>query len=287
MQWKEFDRLIEAALLEDGARRDVTTDALIPAGMRCRAEMTAKETGIICGLPLAARLCRAFDRRLRFRPCCEDGEEVERGTVVATVSGPAASVLKVERTMLNFVQHLSGIATLTRRYVDAVAGTGAQILDTRKTTPGWRLLEKYAVRCGGGSNHRMGLSDQVLIKDNHLSLRREAGGAGGIADAVRAARKASRRLLVEVEVQSLQELADALPAEPDIILLDNMTPRQVREGAALVRQRCAGGRRPLLEASGGINLGNVRAYAKAGADRISIGALTHSAPALDVSLEIE
>jgi len=211
--------------------------------------------------------------------------------VVATLAGPAASVLSIERTMLNFLQHLSGVATLTRRFVDAVRGTGAQILDTRKTIPGWRALQKYAVRCGGGVNHRTGLSDQVLIKDNHLRVvlraaGRGVGAQGGIAGAVQKARQASEGLLLEVEVENLQQLREALTAGPDIVLLDNMRPGEVRRAAALVRACRAAGGRPLIEASGGVTLRNVRAYAEAGADRIAIGALTHSAPALDLSLRI-
>ena len=287
MRWEDFDWLIEAALEEDGARRDVTTDALVGPDRSCEAEVVVKQDGVVCGLPLAARACEMFDERLRLRALCEDGAEVGEGTVVAALSGPAGSILKIERTLLNFLQHLSGIATLTHRFCDEVAGTGAEIFDTRKTTPGWRALEKYAVRCGGGRNHRMGLSDQVLIKDNHLHLWRSGESAErSIADAVEAARRAAGDMRVEVEVADLKELAEALPARPDIIMLDNMTPQAVREAAEMVRR--AGATRPslLLEVSGGINLGNVRAYAEAGADMISIGALTHSAPALDIALDI-
>ena len=180
MRWQEFDRLIEAALQEDRARRDVTTGALIDPALSCEADVVAKQEGVICGLPLVERVCKLFDERLDFRSVCEDGAAVGQGTVVAALTGPAASVLSVERTVLNFLQHLSGTATLTRRHVEAVAGTGAEILDTRKTTPGWRALQKYAVRCGGGRNHRMGLGDQVLIKGNHLRLwcARQSATAG-------------------------------------------------------------------------------------------------------------
>ncbi len=292
MRWQDYDWLIEAALSEDGARRDVTTGALIDPEQVCEAEVLVGADGVICGLPLAQRVAALFDDRLEFRAVCDDGDLVAAGNVVATLRGPAASVLKIERAMLNFLQRLSGIATLTRRFCEAVDGAGAEILDTRKTTPGWRRLEKYAVRCGGGHNHRMGLDDQVLIKDNHLRLLAERrpvgaqGGAGAISEAILAARHAAPDKLIEVEVESLAELAEALSGGPDVVLLDNMTPEQVREAAELVRRESPEGGRPLLEASGAINLGNVRAYAKAGADRISVGALTHSAPALDISLRI-
>ncbi len=297
MKWERFDRLIEDALLEDGARQDVTTGALIDPRLTCEADVVVNEEGTVCGLPLVERVGEVFDARLALEGLSEDGTHVRKGTVVARLSGPAASVLSVERTALNFLQRLSGIATLTRRFVEAVEGTGAKILDTRKTTPGWRLLEKYAVRCGGGLNHRMGLSDQVLIKDNHLALRRRQQSAlgsrqpaaGGMAEAVGAARRAAKGLKVEIEVGNLEELAEALPAEPDVIMLDNMTPGEVRRAAEMIqadRSASASRKRPLLEASGAINLQNVRAYAEAGADHISVGALTHSAPALDISLEM-
>jgi len=286
MKWKEFDWLIEAALREDGARGDVTTAALIPPGVACSARMMVGEDGVVCGLPIAGRVCALLDPALSVKPMCKEGSRAEAREQVATVSGPAASLLAVERTMLNFVQHLSGIATLTRRFCDAVKGTGAAILDTRKTTPGWRSLEKYAVRCGGGQNHRMGLSDQVLIKDNHLHLA-GAGAGGGIGEVIEAARRAAKNMQVEVEVESLEALQEALDAAPDIVMLDNMTPDQVRAAADLVARKGKPGQRSLLEASGGVTLENVRAYAEAGADRISVGALTHSAPALDVSLQME
>jgi len=283
MDWTQFDAMIGAALEEDGAARDVTTAALVPADAVCWATMIVREEGVVCGLSLAARVCAVFDPRLAFEAACEDGSAAAAGTAVARLGGPAAAILSVERTMLNFVQRLSGVATLTRRFVEAVQGTETAILDTRKTTPGWRALEKYAVRCGGGENHRMGLHDMVLIKDNHLRM----AGNGGVEGAIRAARERAGGLPVEVEVETMEELCEALKAAPDFVLLDNMSPGQVREAARRVRAECPEGGRPLLEASGGITLQNVRAYAEAGADRISLGAITHSAPALDVSLEIE
>jgi nicotinate-nucleotide pyrophosphorylase (carboxylating) len=284
MDWTSFDDLIDAALSEDQASRDVTTLALVPPDRRATARLVAKAEGVVCGLPLAARLVAVFDADIAFEPRLEDGARVAPGVVAARLDGPAGSILSVERTMLNFVRRLSGVATLTARFVERIRGTGARIYDTRKTTPGWRELEKYAVRCGGGNNHRMSLADQALIKDNHLALLGRTV-ADGVGTAVRAVRDASPGLMVTVEVEGPKQLRAALTARPDVILLDNMTPAQVREAAELARR--AGERRPLLEASGTITLDSVREYAEAGADRISIGALTHSAGALDLSLDVD
>ncbi|MGD2174082.1 MAG: carboxylating nicotinate-nucleotide diphosphorylase [Candidatus Brocadiaceae bacterium] len=280
MDWSDWDWLLDAALAEDAAERDATTGALVDPDLEARAEVRAREPGIVCGLPLAGRLVERFGGEGVFDARTGDGDPVQEGTVLAALRGPAASILAVERTMLNFLQRLSGVATLTARFVREVEGTGARIYDTRKTTPGWRELEKYAVRCGGGRNHRMHLAGAVLIKDNHLALLREDGARAG----VEAARRAHPDLTIEVEVDTLEQLESVLPARPDIVLLDNMTPEQVRRAAQLVGER-GGGSAPLLEASGGITLENVAAYAEAGADRIAVGALTHSAPALDISLE--
>ncbi len=289
MEWEEFDWLIDVALEEDAARRDVTTLCLVAEDRRAEAEVRAGAAGVICGLPLAERVAARFDGRIEFEQCTQDGDRVSPGTVVARLRGPAASILSVERTMLNFLQQLSGVATLTARFVEKVKGTGARIYDTRKTTPGWRQLQKYAVRCGGGVNHRMSLADMVLIKDNHLALMAGATGAGEKGDALRQAvsraRAACPGLRVEVEVESLEQLEQALAATADVIMLDNMAPEQVRKAVEIARQTC-GGSRPQLEVSGGVNFDSVRAYAEAGADIISIGALTHSADALDLSLEM-
>jgi nicotinate-nucleotide pyrophosphorylase (carboxylating) len=288
MDWSLFDEMLEAALAEDCARDDVTTGPLIDPARRVTAQLAAREAGVVCGLALAERLLARFDPALSLNPAVEDGAAVQAGSVAARPAGPAGALLSVERAMLNILQELSGIATLTARYVEAVEGTGARILDTRKTAPGRRLLHKYAVRCGGGRNHRMGLADQALIKDNHLALRgvgRE--DAAGIREAVRLVRAAHPDVRVEIEVDTHAQLAAVLPARPDIILLDNMTPGRIAEEVAYVEAQCPAGERPELEASGGITLENVRAYALAGVDRISIGALTHSAPALDLGLDIE
>jgi len=260
---------IRAWLAEDVGTGDATSESAIDEVAVCEARVVLKEPGVVCGLEVAAAVFEELGARLE--PLAADGDAVERGQV-ARVEGPARAVLTGERLALNLLGRLSGIATLTRRYVDAVDGTGATILDTRKTTPGLRELEKYAVRCGGGTNHRLGLYDGVLIKDNHLRV------AGSIAEAV--ARARGTGLPVEVECDRLDQVAEALDAGADRILLDNMTPAELRAAVAL------NDRRAELEASGGVNLDTVRAIAETGVDFVSVGALTHSARALDVSLEV-
>ena len=269
-----IDRLVEVALAEDVGGGDLTTEALVPADLRCRAQLLVEEPGVVCGVPAAAAVFRALDADVRVDAVLEDGAVVDGSAVVAELEGPAQAVLTGERTALNLLGRLSGIATLTRRYVDLVAGTGATILDTRKTTPGLRVLEKYAVRCGGGSNHRAGLYDAVLVKENHLRV------AGGIAAAV-AALRARWDGPIEVEAETLDEVGEALAAGAERILLDNMPPERIARAVALVGGRAA------LEASGGITLANVRSYAETGVQFISIGALTHAARSLTVSLEVE
>lgn len=266
--------LIELALREDIGAGDVTTGAIVSPGVVGRGKIVAKAHGVICGLSIAAAVFRAMDEGIDFLPRVRDGEPVQPGDVVAVVEGPLRGILTAERVALNFLSRLSGIATLTARFVEAVAPYRAVILDTRKTTPGWRHLEKYAVRCGGGRNHRMGLYDMVLIKDNHVAF------CGSIAAAVRRVRDAEVGVPVEVEVRNLEELREALGLGVDRILLDNFP---VEDIAAAVR--IAGGRVP-LEASGGVTLENVAEIAATGVDYISVGALTHSAPALDLSLEL-
>lgn len=273
-------RLVELALAEDlGVAGDRTSRVLIPADQPGRAAFVARIEGVVAGLPAAALVCTAVNPDLEFTPAVEDGTAVETGTTLATVSGPLRSILAAERTALNFLQRLSGVASLTRKYVEAVAGFPAQILDTRKTTPGWRLLEKYAVRMGGGANHRLGLYDGILIKDNHL-----AGLGGDVQLAVETARSAPGNdwLPVEVEVDTPDQLEAALAAKADIVLLDNMTPEQMRQA---VEWRDAVSPDTRLEASGGVNLSTVRGIAATGVDRISVGAITHSAPALDIGLD--
>lgn len=264
------------ALEEDAPWGDVTSLALVPAGRPARAAVLAKAEGVIAGLPMLAAVFRQLDAGARVELARHDGDAVRPGDAVARITGDARALLRGERVALNFLQHASGVATLTRRYVDACRGTRARIVDTRKTLPGLRLLQKYAVRVGGGGNHRFGLSDAILIKDNHVAL------AGGVRPAVLAAReRAGHMRRVEVEVTDLAGLDEALAAGADLILLDNMEPDQMAEAV----RRAAG--RALLEASGGVNLDTVAAIAATGVDLISVGALTHSARALDLSLEVE
>jgi nicotinate-nucleotide pyrophosphorylase (carboxylating) len=282
----DLDELLRLALREDlGERGDVTSLAIIPADAAGRADVVARQSGVVAGLMAAAAAAEKVDPRLAWTAAAEDGDRVEPGSRLASIEGPARSLLAAERIMLNLLGRLSGIASLTRRYVDAVEGTNARIYDTRKTTPGWRRLEKYAVRCGGGWNHRGNLSEAILIKDNHLALG-AAGGGFSAAEGVRRAQQFAndRNLIVEVEVDRLDQLEQILPAQPDIVLLDNMTPAKLREAVAL-RDTVAPSVE--LEASGGANLDTVRAIAETGVDRISVGALTHSAAALDVGLDWE
>jgi nicotinate-nucleotide pyrophosphorylase (carboxylating) len=266
---------VARALAEDVGGGDVTTSATVEAGARCRAQILAKASGVIAGLALARATFAALDPGISFQALVGDGQRVEPGTVVARLAGRTQAILTGERTALNFLQRMSGIATMTAQYVEAVRGTKAAILDTRKTAPGLRLLDKYAVRAGGGRNHRTGLFDGVLIKDNHIRA------AGGLGEAVRRARAAAHPLLtIEVEAQTLEQVGEAAAAGAEIIMLDNMSVQRVREALILI----AGQSR--TEVSGRVTLETVRAYAEAGVDYISVGALTHSATALDLSLEI-
>jgi nicotinate-nucleotide pyrophosphorylase (carboxylating) len=268
-----LERAVYAALAEDVGEGDVTTEATVDADAVGTAELLVKEPGVVCGLAAVEAVFRALDGDVRFEPLVEEGAVVGVPTAVALVTGPERAILTGERTALNFLGRLSGIATLTRSYVDAVAGTGVAILDTRKTTPGLRALEKYAVACGGGRNHRFGLDDGVLVKDNHLRA------AGSIRAAV-ASLRATTDLRVEVECDTLEQVSMAVDAGTDAILLDNMTLDELRSAVSLVAGRAR------LEASGGVTLENVRAVAETGVDEISVGALTHSARSLDVSLEL-
>lgn len=270
-----LDRLIDMALREDLGPGDITTESVVPETLWARAEFIAKEEGVVAGLPVAGRVFRRLDPETEFWAEVAEGSAVKAGAVLAVVAGRARTILAGERVALNFVRHLSGIATRTRRLVAAVEGLRAVVLDTRKTTPGLRALEKYAVRAGGGRNHRFGLFDGILIKDNHIRA------AGGIREAVARARaRAPHTLKVEVEVQNLDEVEEALAAGADIIMLDNMPVAAMREAVRRI------GGRALVEASGGITEENVREVAATGVDFISAGALTHSARALDISLEI-
>lgn len=276
----EIQRLVSAALEEDVGAQDATTRATVPADAVIKANLVAREALVTAGLLVAETVFKRVDARIQVEYRVQDGTPVIGGGVLLQVSGPARGILTAERTALNFAQRLSGVATLTARYVQAVAGTRAKILDTRKTTPGWRYLEKYAVVCGGGKNHRMGLFDMVLIKDNHLAaLRNELPNA--IAAAVRRARQHYPDLKVEVEADTLDQVREAVEAKADIILLDNMKTDGLRQAVALVAGRA------LTEASGGVNLESVRAIAETGVDFISVGALTHSAKSVDIALDFE
>lgn len=290
---ESFLPLVKFALSEDVGTGDVTTLNAVPANVGARAVIMAKEPGVVAGLEIAQMTFREVDPALRWRALAQDGQAVEPGQALAQITGSAASVMTGERTALNFLMRMSGVATLTRRYVLAIEGTGAKILDTRKTTPGLRFLEKYAVKCGGGENHRLALWDMYLVKDNHIRAAR------GLTAAIDRIQRTRRDLLLEVEVESMEQLQEALRPEVDRILVDNQTPEAVRRAVAAVDAWCRahppdhprvrpGARRwPEVEVSGGINLDTVRAYAETGADWLSVGALTHSAPAMNLSLEIE
>jgi nicotinate-nucleotide pyrophosphorylase (carboxylating) len=279
--------LLTLALDEDIGPGDLTTDVLIGSEAAAEGRLLASMDGVVAGLLFVAPILDRVDTRLLFRPAVKDGARIRQGRPLGTIRGPVRPMLTAERTVLNFLQSLSGIATLTRKYVDAVAGTGAVVLDTRKTTPGWRYLEKYAVRMGGGINHRTGLHDGVLIKDNHLAIRAPNHVGETVAGLIREARqRISREIPIQVEIQVLDYLEEVLAAAPDVVLLDNMTVDLIRE-AVRRRDRAFHDGGPALEASGGITLQNVRAVAETGVDRISVGALTHSAPILDISLDVK
>lgn len=274
---QEVTSVIAAALEEDDTKHDITTAATVMSNRRARCRLVSRQTGVIAGLALACEAFEQLDKAVTMRIEQEDGTRINPETPVMFLSGHARGLLSAERVALNFVQRLSGIATLTARYVEAVAGSGARILDTRKTTPGWRSLEKYAVRCGGGLNHRMDLSSAVLIKDNHL-----AAVDGDIALAVKRARAvAPAGIKIEVECDRLDQVSVAIDAGADVIMVDNMGLMDLREAVKLVDGRA------VTEASGGVNLDTVRLIAETGVDWISVGALTHSAPALDLALDFD
>lgn len=273
--------LVEAALREDLGDGDRTTAWSVPEGARGEAVVVAREPGMVAGLPVAASVFRRLSEELDVRAATEDGQPVAGGEAVLRLRGPLAPILTGERTALNFLTHLSGVATLTRRFVDAVEHTSCRVTDTRKTTPGWRRLEKAATRAGGAVNHRMGLYDMVLLKENHI---RAAGGVEVALEAVRE-RADDEGLSVEIEVESVEELGRALRGDPDRVLLDNMSLSELRAAVRLVHGH--GSSRPELEASGGIDLEAAPAVAETGVDWISVGRLTHSAPALDLSLLVD
>jgi nicotinate-nucleotide pyrophosphorylase (carboxylating) len=277
----EYRDLLRAFLKEDLGRGDVTTDSIVPAELMARGELLCKAPLVLAGVGLFLEVFRLLDPDVRAEVLLSDGEELQPGNVPVRVHGHARALLTGERVALNLLQQLSGVATLTRTYVRETEGTAASIVDTRKTTPGLRAFEKYAVRVGGGTNHRLDLGEAVLIKDNHIRL------AGGVAKAMAAVSTARAQVSwTEVEVTNMDELRAALACKPDTILLDNMNPSLVASAVDEIRVS-ESGNNIRIEASGGINLSNVREYAEAGVDWISVGALTHSAPSVDISFEIE
>jgi nicotinate-nucleotide pyrophosphorylase (carboxylating) len=272
---QDIERVVTTALAEDLGAGDTTTLALVPEDAHCRAELLLEEPGVVCGVPVAAAVFRALDPSVTVEAKLDEGDAIsDTPALVAVVEGPARAILSGERVALNLLGRLCGIASLTRRFVELTDGTPTEILDTRKTTPGLRALEKYAVRCGGGRNHRAGLYDGVLIKENHIRI------AGGIGAALAALNGHADDLPVEIEAETLAQVREAVAAGAPRILLDNMTPEQVREAVTEVAGRAE------LEASGGMSLATLRAYAETGVDFVSVGALTHSARSLHVSLEV-
>jgi len=276
----EIRRAVRAALAEDLGSGDVTTLATVPANAQSIALMNAREPLTVAGIEFAITAFRELSPKIQIKKIARDGQRMKAGAPLLKITGSSRALLSAERVALNFVQRLSGVATATAQFADVIQGTGARILDTRKTTPGWRRFEKYAVKCGGGKNHRIGLFDMVLIKDNHLvALRNEKPNA--IAAAVARARKKFPKLKVEVEADTLEQVAQAAEAGADIILLDNMPPARLRQAVKIIRGRAQ------TEASGGVNLKTVRRIAQTGVDFISIGAITHSARAVDIGLDFE
>jgi nicotinate-nucleotide pyrophosphorylase (carboxylating) len=278
----DYSAIVRATLKEDAIHRDVTSLALIEANQNVKAYIFLKEDAVVCGIDIAAFVFRNLNKSLKIKLLVKDGSFVRRGTKVLTVTGRARSILAAERTALNFLGHLSGISTLTRRFVSQVKGHHAKILDTRKTTPGLRCLEKYAVEKGGGVRHRMDLSDMILVKDNHKLILKKS--KNGFVGALKRLRQKTRQLM-EVEVESLEELRYIIEASPDIILLDNMSLTDIKKAVQFIKSD-EQTKQIQLEVSGGVKLENVRKIAETGVDRISIGALTHSAKSIDFSLEI-
>ncbi len=271
----EVDRLVETALAEDLAGgEDVTTVATVPVGQRATLDLVARQGGVAAGIPVAVAVFEYVNPSLQVQAMVSDGDRVEPGSVLISITGPTHDLLRAERPALNLLGHLGGIATLTAAWVTAIAGTGAAVRDTRKTTPGMRALEKYAVRCGGGQNHRMSLSDAALVKDNHVLA------AGGVAQAFAAVRARYPKVPVEVEVDSLQQLDEVLVAGADLVLLDNFDVEQLRVAVQRTRGRAK------LEASGGLSLDVAAAVAETGVDYLAVGALTHSAPVLDIGADL-
>lgn len=290
--FEKIKDIVHLAIKEDIGSGDITSKLFIPDASESEGIILANENGILAGIPVAGYVISQIGNNLRFTPYIDDGSRVERGTKIASVKGSTISLLSAERLVLNFMQRLSGIATATNKYAERVKGYKTQILDTRKTVPGWRYLEKYAVKIGGGTNHRMGLYDQILIKDNHLKIIEVEKENGDMYNLVKRAReRVTNKILIEVEVEDLCQIKEAMDAGVDIILFDNMTPAKINEAVSMVKElennRIERRERAVLtEASGNIRFDNIEEYAKSGVDRISIGAITHSARTLDISFEI-
>jgi nicotinate-nucleotide pyrophosphorylase (carboxylating) len=278
--WKQVEEIIDRALAEDLSGGDITTQLLIPGELQGKASLTSRASGVLAGIEIAGMVFQRVDPSLSFQVLLPDSTRIKPGDTLATVKGTVASILKAERTALNFLQHLSGIASATSRFVEAIKGLPVYLLDTRKTIPGLRVLEKYAVRMGGGRNHRLHLGDGILIKDNHLAVLRSRGES--LKEAIeRIRREAPPGLKIEVEADTVEQALEAVAAGADIVMLDNMSLEEIRRTVKLAQGRA------LLEASGGVTLDRVRAIADTGVNFISVGAITHSAPALDISLELD
>ena len=294
-EFKKIDTLIQLAIQEDIGTGDITTENLVPENLVIEGSFVAKDEGIVAGLPVVEYFFSKLDKKAIVKRIVEEGAQVNKGNIIAVVKGSARALLSGERIALNFLQRLSGIATLTSQFVERAKPVKVDIMDTRKTIPGWRYLEKYAVAIGGGVNHRMGLYDQSLIKDNHLDIMKSklfssSSFAGGVEDAVSLLRRKLRRdILIEIEVRTIDEVRNALKAGVDIVLFDNMNIAQLKDAVKLVKEWKSKKKTnlPLTEASGNVTLENVRLVAETGVDRISVGAITHSAKAMDISLEIE
>ncbi|MCL2390861.1 MAG: carboxylating nicotinate-nucleotide diphosphorylase [Endomicrobia bacterium] len=274
------NELIRLALKEDCVFKDITTKEFIPKDKQAKAVLIANKPGVLCGIDVFTAVFKAIDKKCRVTKKIKDCSKIKKGDHILEINGPAQAILSGERTALNFLQHMSGIATLTNEFVSAVKGGRAKIFDTRKTIPGYRELAKYAVRCGGGANHRMGLSDMVLIKDNHLSLTKD------LASKIKGFRKKHKNVLVEVECENAAQVRHALQVRADIIMLDNTSYANTKKMAALIRKNSVNCYNPEIEISGGINAKTIGKFAKLGVERISVGMITHSAPALDITLEI-
>ncbi len=277
---KDLKSLIQYALDEDNAHRDITSLSIIPSEKIVQARLVVKDEGIICGLKIFGEVFSLLDEKIKFKSAAKDGQKARKGKIAGILAGSARAILAGERTALNFIQHLSGIATLTSKFVQKVKGTKAKIYDTRKTLPGMRALAKYAVLCGGGCNHRFSLADMALIKDNHLTMVKD------IQSAVKSVRDNNRGIKIEVECKNLNQVSLALQSKADLIMFDNMGINTIKKALKIVKDFSKfGSYHPQTEVSGGVTLNTVRSFAKTGVDRISVGALTHSAPSLDISLE--